>query len=110
MSAKIIKGEDISLKITLRDKDKNPYDLTGKTVTIKSKIAGTLTTFSDDVDVTEPLKGKLSLELSDTITETLTAGTDAKPAYFDMDVYVVEGTVTRIVKLRSQVTVEDRQR
>lgn len=111
MKAKIIKGEDVLLQLTVRDEDKNPYDLTGKTVTVKAKIAGVLTTFSGpDVNVTTPTHGVFTLKLSDTITEQLTAGDEKKPAYFDCDAYIDQGTDTRIVKYRGQATVEERLR
>lgn len=111
MTAKIIKGEDVLLQLRITDKDKNPYDLTGKTVTVKAKIAGVLNTFEDpDVDVVTPTHGLFTLKLTDTITDTLTAGDEKKPAYFDCDAYITLNDDTRIVKFRSQVTVEDRQR
>lgn len=111
MSAKIIKGEDILLEMIIRDSAKNPYDLTGKTVTVKAKIAGVITTFSgSDINIITPTHGIFTLKLSDTITEQLTAGDEKKPAYFDCDAYIVLGNDTRIVKFRNQATVEERLR
>lgn len=110
MSAKIIKGEDVLLQCRVTDSNKNPYDLTGKTVTCKAKVAGTLTTFTTEVEVVTPTHGIFTLKLSDTVTEQLTAGTEQKPSYFDFDAYINLGSDTRIVKYRSQVPVEDRQR
>ena len=110
-TAKIIKGEDILLQLTIRYEDKTPYDLTGATVTVKAKIGGVLTTFADpDVDVVLATHGKITLFLNDTVTEQLIAGCDRSPAYFDFDVHIVDGTDTRIVKFRKVVYVEDRLR
>lgn len=111
MATKIIKGEDVLLEFTIRDSKLNPYDLTGKTVTIKSKIGEDLVVFEDpDVEVTVPILGKGTLKLSDVITETLKAGTEKVPSYFNIDVYIEQGGDTKIVKIEKQAIVEDRQR
>jgi hypothetical protein len=105
MAAQIIKGEDILLQIVIRDLNNNPYDLTDKTVTVKTKIGPTLTTFSSpDVTVVNPVFGSISLKLSDTVTESLAVGD------FNIDVYLQEGTDTRIVEIYKKAKVIDRLR
>ena len=105
MAVEVVKGEDILLKITLRDADKNPYDLTGKTVTVKAVILGVLTPFtSPDVEVVNAVLGQVTLRLSDTVTENLAVGD------FNFDVYIEQGININIVRITKQVKVIDRLR
>ena len=103
MTAKIIKGEDIVLDISVRTDSGDPFDLTGKTAVVKSKVGSTLTTFPT-VDIVNAVRGKITLGLSDTETETLKTG------FFDFDLYLTEGAETRIVQFRNAVSVVDRLR
>lgn len=106
MSFKIIKGEDVTMEIHLTDEEtKLPFDLTGKTVTIKSLINNVLVVFSSEVTIVNALLGVVSLSFSDTVTESI-----PDKAKVNLDVYIDDGTDTTIVKIYSQITVEDRQR
>lgn len=103
---KIVKGEDVVIPFTVRDADKYPVDLTGKTLEIKSKINGALVTFSSpNVIVINGPHGKAQLTMSDAVTETLKVG------FFNFDIYIDPNTSsTRIIKMIEKVTVVDRER
>lgn len=106
----IIKGSDPRIAITLQTSECEmvlPYDLTGKTVTVKYKDStGVLVskTGTPSITILDAVYGKISLNLTDIDTESLKIGK------LSLDVYIEESGETLIWKLIDQINVVDRIR
>lgn len=107
--AKIVKGSDVSIPITLLLKDSSgvtlPQDLTGKTISVKYKNSSGVTvtvTGSPGISILNAVYGNLSLNLTDAETDALKSGD------FPFDVILVQGSDTKIFKIEKQITVVDR--
>lgn len=81
MAASFYQGQNVTLTIRLRDKYKDPWDLTGKDIVAKLLINGTLTNKSCVISG-DPMIGKVTLTLLDTETIQIDSGA------LEIDIYV----------------------
>lgn len=101
----ITRGSEKIIPFTLRyGVSKKPYDLTGKTVSIKYRnAAGTIQTLvSPAVTITSLVYGEGNFKLTSAQTNDLE---DCE--FFDFDIYITSGGEPTILTSRNQVMIED---
>jgi hypothetical protein len=101
---KITQGEDVKLPITLKYESKVRYSLEGKTVSAKLKINNATVTLTGptSVVVVNEIDGIIEINLTDTQSAQLAKGD------LPIDIYVDEGSDTKIVRIRNKVLVSER--
>jgi hypothetical protein len=101
---KITQGEDVKLPITLRYESKKRYSLENKTVTAKLKINNVTVTLTGPtaVSVINEIDGIIEINLTDTQSGQLAKGD------LPIDIYVDEGTDTKIIRIRNKILVAER--
>lgn len=110
MSVEIVKGEDISFDIFLKDSDGKPYDLTGYdliTVDIQgSSSVITKTTPTDVVVLDDPAAGKIRVNLTDANTDDLEAGDVDFEVLIDVGLH--DAGIRRIAQFPKGILAKDR--
>lgn len=104
MSVEIVKGEDITFNVYLKDSYGRPYDLTGYTqiTVIVQSVAISKTVGSGVALLGGATAGAIAVSLSDTDTALLVEG----PVNFEVLIDV--GTIRRIAQFPKGITAKDR--
>jgi hypothetical protein len=104
--ATIVKGEDVTLTVNIRDADDNPYSLSGITeITARfpkdSSTAAVEKTLTDtSIVIVSSTLGQITIALTDTDTALMKAGSQQS-----LELFLDVGTTRRIVQLRNMLSI-----
>lgn len=105
MAIKIVQGEDINLKVSLKNESGSPYDLTGATA-IKAKFKGISAVIERTLVaghitiIGASIEGVISINLDDAITATM-----KKELNGNFEIIIDKGTDRRIVQIEKMISV-----
>jgi hypothetical protein len=99
----VTQGEDVSIPVKLAFKSGRRFDLTGKTVTAKLKINNVVTTLTvgSGVTIVNAIDGDIIVGTTDAQSLQLAKGD------LPIDVIVVDGSDTKIFRIRNKVLVSE---